>query len=202
MAAVVLEDRPKSIGGMRIAGRLGLAKCWTSSRPHVKPGVTTGELNDLCHDYMVERAGHRAGAAELRAARLHAVPEVDLHLGQPPGLPRHPGRPGAEERRHRQHRRHRDQGRLPRRHQPHVHRRRAARSGQAPGARSPTNACGSGIAQGPPGRAPGRHRPRDPGARREATASRWCASSAATASAASSTRSRRCCTTARPGTLD
>ncbi len=32
----------------------------------------------------------------------------------------------------------------------------------------------------------------------ETTASRWCASSAATASAASSTRSRRCCTTAAP----
>ncbi len=53
-----------------------------------------------------------------------------------------------------------------------------------------------GIVKVKPGRAPGRHRPRDPDLRRERRASRWCASSAATASAASSTKSRRCCTTA------
>ena len=53
-----------------------------------------------------------------------------------------------------------------------------------------------GHRQGQAGRPPGRHRPRDPDASPRATASRWCASSAATASAAASTRSRRCCTTA------
>ena len=58
----------------------------------MKPGVTTGELDDLCHDYMV-------GVQETVPAPLNYAPpgykpfpQVDLHLGEPPGLPRHPGR--------------------------------------------------------------------------------------------------------------
>ena len=127
---------------MRIAGRLASEVLDFITRTS-SPASPPAKLNDLCHDYMVERAGHDAGAAQLRAARLHAVPEVDLHLGQPPGLPRRSRRQGAEGRRHRQHRHHRDQGRLPRRHQPHVLRRRAVDPGAAPGATSPTNACGT-----------------------------------------------------------
>ena len=142
------------------------------------------------------RAGHDSGAAQLRAAGLQAVPEVDLHLGQPRGLPRHPGRPGAEGRRHRQHRRHRDQGRLPRRHQPHVLRRRAVRSRRSAWSRSRYECMWLGIRAGAArARASATSAPRSRRTPRS-TASRWCASSAATASAASSTRSRRCCTTA------
>jgi methionyl aminopeptidase len=37
---------------MRIAGRLA-SEVLDFITPHVKPGVTTGRLNDLCHDYMV-----------------------------------------------------------------------------------------------------------------------------------------------------
>jgi methionyl aminopeptidase len=37
---------------MRIAGRLA-SEVLDYITPHVKPGVTTGALNDLCHDYMV-----------------------------------------------------------------------------------------------------------------------------------------------------
>ncbi|HUQ75708.1 MAG TPA: type I methionyl aminopeptidase [Burkholderiales bacterium] len=37
---------------MRIAGRLA-SEVLDFIAPHVKPGVTTGKLNDLCHDYMV-----------------------------------------------------------------------------------------------------------------------------------------------------
>src|ERR1700741_3087710 len=37
---------------MRIAGRLA-SEVLDFISPHVKPGVTTGKLNDLCHDYMV-----------------------------------------------------------------------------------------------------------------------------------------------------
>jgi hypothetical protein len=65
--------------------------------------------------------------------RATALPQVDLRLGQPPGLPRRSRRQGAEEGRHRQSRHHRHQGRLARRHQPHVHRRRRRlHPGQAP----------------------------------------------------------------------
>ncbi len=67
-----------------------------------------------------ESAENGARAAELCATRLPALPQVDLHLDQPPGMPRHSRGQAAETWRHRQHRHHRDQGRLPRRHQPHV----------------------------------------------------------------------------------
>jgi methionyl aminopeptidase len=38
---------------MRIAGRLA-SEVLDFITPYVKPGVTTGKLNDLCHDYMVK----------------------------------------------------------------------------------------------------------------------------------------------------
>jgi len=41
---------------MRIAGRLA-SEVLDFITPHVKPGVTTGKLNDLCHDYMVRVQG-------------------------------------------------------------------------------------------------------------------------------------------------
>jgi methionyl aminopeptidase len=41
---------------MRVAGRLA-AEVLDYVAPHVKPGVTTGELNDLCHRHMVEVQG-------------------------------------------------------------------------------------------------------------------------------------------------
>jgi methionyl aminopeptidase len=109
------------IEGMRVAGRLA-SEVLDMLTPHVVPGVTTG-ARPLAHDHMVNVQG--------------GVPAT---LGyQPPGYPAYPaslctsvndvvchGIPttAAEERRHRQHRRHRHQGRLARRQQPHVHRRR------------------------------------------------------------------------------
>ncbi len=44
------------IEGMRIAGRLG-SEVLDYITPFVKPGVTTGELDKLCHDYMVNVQG-------------------------------------------------------------------------------------------------------------------------------------------------
>jgi methionyl aminopeptidase len=41
------------IAGMRIAGRLA-SEVLDFITPHVVPGITTGELDRLCHDYMVE----------------------------------------------------------------------------------------------------------------------------------------------------
>ncbi|MEO8039128.1 MAG: type I methionyl aminopeptidase [Betaproteobacteria bacterium] len=44
---------PEEIEKMRVAGRLA-AEVLDFIQPHVKPGVTTDELDRLCHDYIVE----------------------------------------------------------------------------------------------------------------------------------------------------
>ena len=48
--AIVIKTA-EEIEKMRIAGRLA-ADVLQMIEPHVKPGVTTGELNDICHDYI------------------------------------------------------------------------------------------------------------------------------------------------------
>ena len=47
---------PEDFVGMRRAGQLAAA-CLDMIGPHVRPGVTTGALDQLCHDFMVERDG-------------------------------------------------------------------------------------------------------------------------------------------------
>jgi methionyl aminopeptidase len=64
----------------------------------VKPGVTTGELDRLCHAYMRDVQG-TVPAPLNYAPRLPALPWRHLHLGQRRDLPRHSGRPRAQERR-------------------------------------------------------------------------------------------------------
>jgi methionyl aminopeptidase len=54
MPAVV--KTPADIAGMRIAGRLA-SEVLDFVTPHVKAGVTTGELDRLCHEYMVNVQG-------------------------------------------------------------------------------------------------------------------------------------------------
>ena len=54
--------------------------------PHVDAGVTTGDLDDICHRYITQELGLIPGAAELQG-----LPEVDLHLGQPRGVSRDSG---------------------------------------------------------------------------------------------------------------
>jgi methionyl aminopeptidase len=46
----------EDVEGMRLAGRLA-AEVLDFITPHVKPGVTTGHLDKLCHDYMVDVQG-------------------------------------------------------------------------------------------------------------------------------------------------
>jgi methionyl aminopeptidase len=53
--AVVLKS-PEDMERMRIAGRLA-SEVLDFVTPHVRPGVTTGKLNDLCHDHMVKVQG-------------------------------------------------------------------------------------------------------------------------------------------------
>jgi len=48
--AIVIKTA-EEIAGMRVAGRLA-SEVLDFVAPHVKPGVTTGELDRLCHDYM------------------------------------------------------------------------------------------------------------------------------------------------------
>ena len=47
---------PAEIDGMRVAGRLA-GEVLDFITPHVVPGVTTGELDRLCHEYMVDVQG-------------------------------------------------------------------------------------------------------------------------------------------------
>ena len=49
--SVVIKN-PDEIEKMRVAGRLA-AEVLEMIAPHVKAGVTTDELNQLCHDYIV-----------------------------------------------------------------------------------------------------------------------------------------------------
>jgi methionyl aminopeptidase len=52
---------PEDFAGMRAAGRLA-AECLDMITPHVQPGVTTAELDRLCHEFIV---GHDAQPAPL-----------------------------------------------------------------------------------------------------------------------------------------
>ncbi len=45
---------PEEINKMRIAGRLA-SEALDMIAPHIEPGVTTAELDQLCHDYIVEQ---------------------------------------------------------------------------------------------------------------------------------------------------
>ena len=45
---------PEEITKMRVAGKLA-SEVLDFVGPHVKPGITTDELDKLCHDYMVEQ---------------------------------------------------------------------------------------------------------------------------------------------------
>jgi methionyl aminopeptidase len=53
--AIVIKTS-EDIERMRVAGRLA-AEVLDFVTPHVRPGVTTGELDRLCHDYMVGQQG-------------------------------------------------------------------------------------------------------------------------------------------------
>jgi methionyl aminopeptidase len=52
---------PEDFAGMRAAGTLA-AECLDMITPHVRPGVTTAELDRLCHDFIV---AHDAQPAPL-----------------------------------------------------------------------------------------------------------------------------------------
>ena len=47
---IILKSK-EEVDKMRVAGQLA-AQVLQMIRPHVQPGVTTGELNDICHEYI------------------------------------------------------------------------------------------------------------------------------------------------------
>ncbi|MBE0434990.1 MAG: type I methionyl aminopeptidase [Methylomicrobium sp.] len=49
----IIIKTPSEIDKMRVAGRLA-AEVLEMIEPHVVPGVTTDELNQICHDYIVD----------------------------------------------------------------------------------------------------------------------------------------------------
>jgi methionyl aminopeptidase len=51
MSSVIIKS-PEDIEKMRVAGKLG-SEVLDFITPHVKPGITTGALDKLCHDFMV-----------------------------------------------------------------------------------------------------------------------------------------------------
>ena len=53
--AITLKT-PEDIEKMRVAGRLA-AEVLDFITPHVKPGISTAQLDKLCHDYMVNEQG-------------------------------------------------------------------------------------------------------------------------------------------------
>ena len=58
---------PEDIDAMRVAGRLA-SEVLDYITPFVKPGVSTGTLDKLCHEYMVDVQG--TIPAPLNYARL------------------------------------------------------------------------------------------------------------------------------------
>ena len=184
------------IEGMRVAGRLA-SELLDYLTPHVAAGVTTGEINDLAHDYMVNEQGtipatlnyappgHTPYPASLCTSVNHVVchgipGDKKLKDGDIVNIDVTVIKDGY----------HGDTSRM-------FYRRQAVDPGQAPGrdhlrgdvARHPRRAAR---------RAPGRHRRHDPELRRRP----WLLGRARILRPrhrhASSTRSRRCCTTAAP----
>ncbi|VEA06094.1 methionine aminopeptidase [Salmonella enterica subsp. salamae] len=65
---------PEEIEKMRVAGRLA-AEVLEMIEPYIKPGVTTGELDRICNDYIVNEQH-----AISRLPRLPRLSEIRLYL--------------------------------------------------------------------------------------------------------------------------
>ena len=194
----VVIKTPKKSAGCALAGRLA-AEVLDYIAPHVKPGVTTGKLERLCHDYMVDVQGTVPAPLNYAPPGYKPYPKSictsvnhQVCHGIPGDRVLKPGdivniditviKDGY----------HGDTSRMYYVGEP-----------SHPGAAAVRGHLRVHVARhraGAPGRARSATSARDPDPCREARLSASCASSAATASAASSTRSRRSCTTARPAT--
>ena len=73
---------------LRIACRLA-SEVLDYITPFVKPGVTTEELDTLCHDYMVNVQGCIPAPLNYAPPGYTPRSQIDLRLGQSSNLPRH-----------------------------------------------------------------------------------------------------------------
>ncbi len=80
--AVTLKT-PEDIQGMRVAGQLA-AEVLAMLKEHVKPGVTTEDLDRLAYEHIVNV--QKATPANVG---YNGFPKTLVHLGQPRDLPRH-----------------------------------------------------------------------------------------------------------------
>ena len=69
--------QPEDFAGMRAAGRLA-AETLDMIAPHVQPGVTTGELDQLCHDFMLDAWRHLRPAELPRVSRSRSAPRSTM----------------------------------------------------------------------------------------------------------------------------
>lgn len=67
----IILKTPEEIAKMRVAGRLA-AEVLEMITPHVQAGITTGELNRICHDYIVNH--QHAIPAPLHYRGSHGAP--------------------------------------------------------------------------------------------------------------------------------
>ena len=93
---------------MRVAGRLA-ADVLDMIGEHVRAGVTTDELDRICHQYITET--QEAVPAPLN---YRGFPKIHLYFRQSCRLSRHPGRAQAQIRGRGEYRHHGHQGRLSR----------------------------------------------------------------------------------------
>ena len=144
---------------MRVAGRLA-ADVLDMIGPRIAAGMTTGEIDRICHDYIVNVQ--------------HAIPAPLNYKGFPKSIctsVNHvvchgiPGDKVLKAGRHPQCGHHGHQGRLPRRHQPHVPGRRHLDPGPA-AVRHRFRGHVARHPDDPPGHPPRRPRPHHPGLRR------------------------------------
>jgi methionine aminopeptidase len=63
---------PDEIEKMRVAGRLA-AEVLQVVAPHVKPGVTTAELDRICHDHIVKVQNAIRPTSATRASRRRSA---------------------------------------------------------------------------------------------------------------------------------
>ena len=78
MTVVIKTD--DEIAKMRVAGRLA-SQVLDFIQPKIRAGITTEELDSLCHDFMVNVQGTIPAPAELRATRIYALSQVRMHVG-------------------------------------------------------------------------------------------------------------------------